>query len=248
MLAVSARFPDKSYNRVPIILVPGSFATSLVWTYWQEALANLGWVSYAIDLRGHGSSSSMDLSSTTMSDYVSDIRCVVENLDRPPIMMGWSMGGLISMLYATTYDTAACVGLEPTTPAKTTNPEFRIRGGEYPPIIPGMTDRPIDDQSQLPDLDFEERQMALDAVSKESRYANGERRAGVVITSLPSPLLVFTGKDDVSKSNDDFLADWLNAEEHVLEGVSHWGLVLNRRAISITAPLVSTWLLKNISQ
>ena len=246
MLAVSARFPDKGPNKTPIVLVPGSFASSLVWTYWQEALANLGWSSYAIDLRGHGLSSPTDLSNTTMSDYVSDIQCVVENLGRTPVMMGWSMGGLLSMLYTTTHEAAACVGLEPTTPAKRASPAFRVRAGEYPPRILGMTDRPVDDQPQLPDLDLEERQTALDAISKESRYAMGERKAGVVIKSVPCPLLVAAGANYVTRSKDLVPADWLNPDRHVVKGASHWGLVLNRRAISVTAPVISRWLLENI--
>ncbi len=246
VLAVSTRLSAADSPNPPIVLVPGSFASALIWTYWQDELARLGWISHAIDLRGHGLSTPMDLSKTSVADYVSDVRRVVETLARPPVMMGWSMGGLLSMMYSSTYGAAACIGLAPTPPANRPNTTFVIEDGEYPAYIPGMTDRPVEDQPSLPDLDLEERQTALDAMSRESRYAMGERMAGVVVKSVPCPLLIATGSEDVTWPKDAVVAGWLNPDRHVIEGASHWGLPLNRSAISAAAPVISRWILENL--
>lgn len=246
MLAVSTRLPATESSRPHIVLTPGSFATSLIWIFWQEELAKLGWTSHASDLRGHGHSTPMDLSRTSLADYVSDIHRVVQTLKQPPIMMGWSMGGLLSMLYSTTYGASACIGMAPTPPANKPNTTFVIEDGEYSGEIHGMTDKPVEDQPLLPDLDLEERRIVLDAISKESRYAMGERMAGAVIGSLPCPLLVVTGADDITWPKDAVVAEWLNPDRYVVDGASHWGLVMNRRAIATAAPVISGWLSDNL--
>ena len=59
--AVNAVIPEKSISNPSVILVHGAANSAKVWTYWQQELANLGWASYAVDLRGHGKSQPMDL-------------------------------------------------------------------------------------------------------------------------------------------------------------------------------------------
>ena len=56
MLAVSAVLPDTMPDHPPLILIHGSTNSAAVWWFWQQALAEHGWPSYAIDLRGHGQS------------------------------------------------------------------------------------------------------------------------------------------------------------------------------------------------
>ena len=73
MLGVTATLPDRDSARPPIILVHGAANAALVWTFWQQELAEAGWASYAIDLRGHGRSAPSDLSRTSMDDYAADV-------------------------------------------------------------------------------------------------------------------------------------------------------------------------------
>ena len=68
-----------------------------VWTFWQDELARRGWTSHAIDLRGHGASEVGDLGTTGMADYADDVVTLARTLRRPPILIGWSMGGLVTM-------------------------------------------------------------------------------------------------------------------------------------------------------
>src|SRR4051794_14036472 len=117
MIAVTARLPATNSDRPPVVLIHGAANSAVVWAYWQQALASAGWASYAIDLRGHGVSGSLDLSSTRMLDYASDVLSLVDQFKRRPVLIGWSMGGLIGMMAAATGDVAACVGLAPSMPA-----------------------------------------------------------------------------------------------------------------------------------
>jgi pimeloyl-ACP methyl ester carboxylesterase len=58
----------------------------------------------AIDLRGHGDSAWTDPPDYSFAKYASDIAQVVEHLDlRDFVLVGHSMGGMVSLVYAATY-------------------------------------------------------------------------------------------------------------------------------------------------
>jgi hypothetical protein len=93
----------------------------------------------------------------------------------------------------------------------------------------------------MPDLDREERAIALGSLGLESRYARDERQRGIVIPSLPCPLLIVTGTDDRQWPRERYADLHLPAEHLAAKGASHWGLVLNRRVLATTIPAVMGW-------
>ena len=94
----------------------------------------------------------------------------------------------------------------------------------------------------MPDLDAQERAIALASLGRESRLARDERRRGIVVERLSCPLLLITGSLDLQWSAERCDALWLEADRLEAEGASHWGLVLNRRAITRLVPSVLAWL------
>jgi pimeloyl-ACP methyl ester carboxylesterase len=242
MLAVRAAIADGGSERPPLLLVHGAANSSSVWTYWQQALAERGWSSYALDLRGHGASAPFDLSRTTMQDYVDDVQAVARDLARAPIIVGWSMGGLLAIMTAAGGLGRACVALAPSTPAERRDSGAPLRPGTFGPEEYGITSHDPRAQPTMDDLDLEERVVALASLGSESRLARDERKAGIVIDTLPCPLLIVTGETDRAWPRSRYegmslVADWLEATE-----ASHWGLVLNRRCLHTLVPSVLTWL------
>jgi pimeloyl-ACP methyl ester carboxylesterase len=242
MLAVSTRLPDRDAGRPPVILVHGAANSAAVWTYWLDALAADGWPAHAIDLRGHGASVPFDLSTTSMADYLADVRLLAGQLRERPIVVGWSMGGLVAMMAAGAGLARACVGLAPSIPARVVDERVALRTGEFGPEEYGITSRDPDRQPAMPDLDREEREVALSSLGRESRYARDDRQRGVVIASVPCPLLIVTGTLDRQWPRERYADLHLPADQLVAEGASHWGLVLNRRALATTIPAVLGWL------
>jgi pimeloyl-ACP methyl ester carboxylesterase len=242
MLAVSAVLPPRMSDDPPVVLVHGSVNSASVWTFWQQRLAEGGWASYAVDLRGHGRSAPLDLSRTSMHDYPADVRALALQFKRPPVIMGWSMGGLVAMMAAADGVASACVALAPSTPARHRDANMTLRAGEFGPEEYGIRDRNPDDQPAMPDLDRDERLIALSSLGKESRLARDERQAGVVIESIPCPFLIVTGTADTQWPRERYHSLWLQADYLSIEGASHWGLVLNRRALGTMLPAVLRWL------
>ncbi|MCZ6891759.1 MAG: alpha/beta hydrolase [Chloroflexi bacterium] len=246
MIAVSSMYPDQATDYPPMVLIHGAANSAKVWTVWQQELAGRGWTSHAIDLRGHGQSPPSDLSRTTMEDYASDVRDLAGRLSQPPVVMGWSMGGLVGMMVASQGLGVACIALAPSLPARQMDTSVDLRTGEFGPEEYGIIDGDTNNQPTMPDLDAEERSLALSSLSRESRLARDQRRQGIIIESLPCPLLIVTGTDDKAWPKTRYEGLWLNAEFLEVEEASHWGLVLNRRALAVGIPEVLRWLTTNV--
>ena len=241
-LNVYAAIPPHSGDRPPTILVHGAANSALVWKFWQRELATRGWSSYAIDLRGHGDGEPFDLSSTSMHDYAADVLSLAEQLKQRPIVVGWSMGGLVAMMIAASGCATSCVALAPSTPAAREDLSVELRTGVFGPEEYGIVSDDPDNQSGMLDLDREERQVALGSLSRESRLARDERRQGIIIESIPCPLLIVTGTMDKQWPAERYNDLWLQAERINVEGASHWGLALNRRALAQCIPAVLQWI------
>ena len=195
-IAVTAKLPLRATDKPGIVLVHGAANSALVWTFWQQELTARGWATYAIDLRGHGASSPVDLSRVAMEDYAADVCLFMAQLRVCPVVMGWSMGGLVALMAATAGRAPACVALAPSTPALQIDTSIELRDGEFGPEEYGITGNDPANQPGMPDLDVEERSIALASLSKESRFARDQRRQGIVIRELPCPLLIVTGTLD----------------------------------------------------
>lgn len=62
------------------------------------------WQVRALDLRGHGDSAWVDPPAYTYEDYARDLAEVIEKLDlRDFVLVGHSMGGMVSLVYAATH-------------------------------------------------------------------------------------------------------------------------------------------------
>jgi len=233
-------------ERPPLILVHGAANSARVWAFWQDELARRGWSSHALDLRGHGASGSVDLGATRMADYADDLVALARTLRRPPVVVGWSMGGLVAMMAAAACDARACVGLAPSTPARGHDPAVPLRPGVFGPEEYGIVDRDPDRQPAMSDLDRVERVIALESLGPESRLARDERKAGIVIADAPGPLLIATGTADTQWPRARYDDLPFPADHASIEGASHWGLVLNRRVLPATVSEVISWLEKTI--
>ena len=121
-----------------------------------------------------------------------------------------------------------------------------MRNGDFGPEEYGIVDKDTDNQPTMPDLDSEERGLALSSLSRESRLARDQRKRGIVIESLSCPLLIVTGALDSAWPGERYGGLWLDAEFDELEETSHWGLVLNRRALATAVPAVLGWLSTNV--
>lgn len=84
--------------RLPVVLLHGGGQTRHAWARAGEELAALGWWAIALDLRGHGESEWSKKAGYLLDDFASDVASVVRALERPPVLVGASLGGLASLV------------------------------------------------------------------------------------------------------------------------------------------------------
>ncbi len=85
----------------PIVLVHGTRTSSSIWDDQVRALAAGGHQTFAIDLPGHGSRSRERF---TFDGGLAAIDAAVALCDRPPVLVGLSLGGYMSLAYAARHE------------------------------------------------------------------------------------------------------------------------------------------------
>jgi non-heme chloroperoxidase len=87
-------------TRPPVLLIHGYGGGAWYFDRYQRFLADRGFPSYALNLRGHhGSRPVQDLGQVSVSEYVEDAQAAARHIGRP-IVIGHSMGGLIAQKLA----------------------------------------------------------------------------------------------------------------------------------------------------
>jgi len=108
-LEVISRPAARRRHAQPLLFVHGAWHGAWCWDeHVLGHLADLGWDSHALSLRGHGGSSGRDrLRWHRIKDYVADVGQVVADLGPGTVLVGHSMGGLVVQKYLELYPAPA---------------------------------------------------------------------------------------------------------------------------------------------
>lgn len=100
-------------ERPPLLFVHGSFCAAWIWAeYFLPFFADAGWHCAAVSLRGHGDSEGRDrLDSFGLAEYVEDVAQATAGLDRSPVVIGHSLGGMVAQRFACRHKAAGLVML-----------------------------------------------------------------------------------------------------------------------------------------
>lgn len=248
-----------------LLLIHGAASGAWIWNTWRRHLNGLGWQVNVLDLRGHGRSMPTDLPSVTLEDYVSDLASVTTQIEQEygahPVLMGWSMGGMVAMMYAMAHE--ECSGLvliEPSPPLESGGkaPIETVRRFAGPIVHPEQLgifpDDPRKSREALFDLDGAELSDLLSqskgAEESGLAFRQGLRGVSIPAGSIPCPVLVLYGdtqaRPEVAVQNRA-LAEHLGAESSGVPGAGHWGIVCHDPAVAVAAPLVDAWLRREVS-
>jgi pimeloyl-ACP methyl ester carboxylesterase len=247
-LSVTTQLPTEPTGKPPVIFVHGAGTSGAVWTFWQKAFVAAGWPTYNLDLRGHGESGPVDLSHTSIFDYVADVNDVAGQLKVAPVVIGWSMGGHIAVIAASQGGYAACVALDPDPPVDKINESVDFVYEKYSPQDIGyVLDGDPDLLQGMPDLTTDERRIAQSSLCSESELMGSERRRGILIDEMPCPMLeILGGLDNYYPTEPSYHGIGMANRQIYVSESSHWGLMLNRRELPTLLPQVLDWLDENV--
>jgi len=118
-LEIISIYPPNGTHPIPLLFIPGSLHGAWCWeAHFLDYFAQHGFAAHAVNLRGHGNSEGREkLRWTRIADYVEDVANAVRQLQRPPFLIGHSMGGFIIQKYLENHTSPGAVLLSSPSPA-----------------------------------------------------------------------------------------------------------------------------------
>jgi alpha-beta hydrolase superfamily lysophospholipase len=127
-LQIIVQQPASTTHTTPLLFVHGMWHGAWCWAeHFLPYFAQHGYSSYALSLRGHsGSEGRKRLRWTSLNEYVADVDQVVNEIQRPPVLIGHSMGGMIVQKYMESHQVPGAVLLASAPPKGLLPATFRI--------------------------------------------------------------------------------------------------------------------------
>lgn len=102
---------DRRGEGEPIIFLHGGGQTRHSWGGAATKLAELGYASYTLDLRGHGESEWAPDGDYQLRAFAGDVKAFCDSLDAKPVIVGASLGGLTAMMLEGNLFPGTCAGV-----------------------------------------------------------------------------------------------------------------------------------------
>lgn len=115
----------------PVLFLHGGGQTRHAWGKSAELIAARGWRTISLDQRGHGESDWAKNGDYSFTAFCADCIAVVDQLEKPPVLVGASLGGMAAMLAEGTSDREVSSGLVLVDIAPQSNPEGIKRIGDF---------------------------------------------------------------------------------------------------------------------
>jgi len=107
----------------PVLLMHGGGQTRHAWGHTASALAAAGWRAVNLDLRGHGDSGWANNGDYSFTSFAADCIAVCDQLGRPPVLVGASLGGVSAIMAEGNSDRVVSSGLVIVDITHQSNPE-----------------------------------------------------------------------------------------------------------------------------
>jgi pimeloyl-ACP methyl ester carboxylesterase len=241
------KLPQATDNRPPLLFVHGAFTGSWMWSKYIPHSISEGWTCYVMNLRSHYRSRLLDMTEITFVDYLEDIREVIAECGVPPIVIGFSMGGILSQKLAETDKLAGLVLIDsslcrevhdivPYTDIVRTTP-----GNVVPaPVREEITS--LDEAAE--DIAFQRKYLTMESSKAFCAFSFHYGAAGISVDnrSISCPCLAIHA---VSSEEDDRRgranAQYFHAEYAGLWNTTHTGLLVGQRYLE-SVETVLNWL------
>lgn len=226
-------------DRPHIVFVHGAFCGGWSFDLFRAPFEAAGYACHAPDLRGHNPASARhSVGGCSMADYAKDLAAMAAEMDRPPVLVGHSMGGLASMMAASRVPLAGLAMLAPCAP-------WGIAGASFGEAISAgaiMAMGPFPSQAVEPDYSVAEhyslnrmppaeRRQIFERMRPESARALWETLTWWLdpfmttsVGSVRCPVYAGVGGGDTVNPPATVrqTADKVRAELKVFDGMSHW--------------------------
>jgi len=225
--------------RPPLLFVHGAFTGSWMWSKHLPHFISAGWNSYCINLRGHYKSRSVDLTKVEFEDYLDDIRQAIseiaEECAAPPVVIGFSMGGILSQKLAESVGIAGLVLIDSSI-CRQVHDEVPYR--HLAPRMPGLVvpaparDEQSSADETLDDITFQRKYLSMESAKAFAAFSFHFGAEGISVDGgkITCPSLVISAvKDEEDDRRGRATARHIGGEYLGLQGTTHTGLLVGQR-------------------
>ncbi|MBX4949714.1 alpha/beta hydrolase [Rhizobium binae] len=226
-------------GRPPLLFVHGAFTGSWMWSKYIPHFMAAGWDSYCINLRGHYKSRSVDFTQLTFEDYLEDIREaiaeVVDDSGGPPVVIGFSMGGILSQKLAESVEIAGLVLIDSSI-CRQVHDEVPYQG--LAPRAPGLVvpaparGEQFSADETCEDIAFQRKYLSMESGKAFGAFSFHFGAKGVSVDgariACPSLVISAVGNDDDDRRGRA-AARHIGGEYLGLPGTTHTGLLVGQR-------------------
>lgn len=223
-------------NPIAAVCIHGAGGGGWEWAIWQRVLATRGWSVLAPDLMPAASG----IVATRFVDYAAQARAWCARIERPLVLIGASLGGLLALAVSAHVAPAALVLINPMPPAGA-QPHAASR--DYPDLVAWGRERSLArTRRAMPDADEAACLFAMRRWRDESGAVLRAAAQGIQVETPGCPILVLASEldDDVPIGTSRATATRLGAELRIVPGASHVGPLLGRSA-AVSAAQAADW-------
>ncbi|MNC33893.1 2-succinyl-6-hydroxy-2,4-cyclohexadiene-1-carboxylate synthase [compost metagenome] len=238
---------EAAQERPPLLFVHGAYTGSWMWSKYIPHFIRSGWTCYVMNLRSHYKSRAMDMTKITFEDYLEDIKEIMGECGAPPILVGFSMGGILCQKLAETEKLAGLVLIDSSisrevhdqVPYRELEP---VKAGLVVPAPTREEESSMDESAN--DIAFQRKYLAMESALAFNAFAFRFGSNGISInrSAISCPCLVVCA---VNEEDDDLrgkaAAEYLHGEYKGLWGTTHTGLLVGQR-YKEAADCVLEWL------
>lgn len=234
-------------NRPPLLFVHGAYTGSWMWSKYIPHYIREGWTCYVMNLRSHYRSRLLDMTEITFGDYLEDIQEVIAECAVPPIVIGFSMGGILSQKLAETAELAGLVLIDSSISKQVHDlvPYRDITPKTLGLVVPAPVREELTSMDEsAEDIAFQRKYLAMESSKAFGAFSFHYGATGISVDSrlISCPCLVIHA---INSEEDDRRgranAEYFHAEYTGLWNTTHTGLLAGQRYLE-SAETVLEWL------
>lgn len=221
--------------RPPLLFVHGAYTGSWMWSKYLPHFIREGWKCYVMNMRSHYKSRQMDMTNITFEDYLEDAKRIIAECGTPPIVIGFSMGGILSEKLAETVEIAGLVLIDSVISREVYEAvPYQQSGQLFQGLVapaPARDELTSIDESEE-DIAFQRKYLAMESAKAFNAFIFTAESKGISIDSslIKCPCLVINA---VNNDDDDrrgrLTAEHLRAEYRGLWHTTHTGVLVGQR-------------------
>lgn len=239
---------ERTEKRPPILFVHGAYTGSWMWSKFIPHFVSQGWKCYGMNMRSHYKSRVMDMTEISFNDYLDDMKEVIAECGEAPIIIGFSMGGILAQKLAETVMISGLVLIDSSISAEVNElvPYNEAEENQLGIIVPA----PVREESASIDESEEDRAFQKKYLSMESSkvfeecacWIRGIKGVSVDGNMVTCPCLVIkSSNNDEQERQGKLTAELLKAEYTGLCDTTHTGLLVGQK-YKLVVDRIRTWL------